>query len=113
MILYPLWLGSMPALLKAFFEQTLRPGFALRYGSGVSGKLLTGRSARIVVTMGMPGAIFELFYLAHSVRSFTRNTLKFVGISQVRRTIVGAVESSEKHRRRWLAKMELLGAAGV
>src|SRR6266545_4890772 len=25
-ILYPLWLGSMPALLKAFFEQVFRPG---------------------------------------------------------------------------------------
>ena len=27
-ILFPLWLGSMPALLKGFFEQVLRPGFA-------------------------------------------------------------------------------------
>jgi putative NADPH-quinone reductase len=27
-ILYPLWLGSMPALLKGFFEQVARPGFA-------------------------------------------------------------------------------------
>src|SRR5579864_5711088 len=27
-ILFPLWLGSMPALLKGFLEQTLRPGFA-------------------------------------------------------------------------------------
>ena len=27
-ILYPLWLGDMPALLKAFLEQVLRPGFA-------------------------------------------------------------------------------------
>jgi putative NADPH-quinone reductase len=28
-ILYPLWLGDMPALLKALFEQVARPGFAL------------------------------------------------------------------------------------
>lgn len=27
-ILYPLWLGSMPAMLKALLEQILRPGFA-------------------------------------------------------------------------------------
>ena len=26
-IFYPLWHGDMPALLKGFFEQTLRPGF--------------------------------------------------------------------------------------
>ena len=29
-ILVPLWLGAMPAVLKPFFEQTLRPGFAFR-----------------------------------------------------------------------------------
>jgi putative NADPH-quinone reductase len=28
-IFYPLWLGSMPAILKAFFEQVFRPGFAV------------------------------------------------------------------------------------
>ncbi len=27
-IFYPLWLGTMSALLHAFFEQTFRPGFA-------------------------------------------------------------------------------------
>ncbi|HET8696394.1 MAG TPA: NAD(P)H-dependent oxidoreductase [Gammaproteobacteria bacterium] len=27
-MVYPLWLGEMPALLKGFFEQVLRPGFA-------------------------------------------------------------------------------------
>src|SRR5829696_6283969 len=26
-IIYPVWLGTMPALLKAFLEQTFRPGF--------------------------------------------------------------------------------------
>ncbi len=28
-ILYPLWLGTMPALLKGFLEQLMRPGFAV------------------------------------------------------------------------------------
>ena len=27
-VIYPLWLGTMPALLKGFLEQTLRDGFA-------------------------------------------------------------------------------------
>src|SRR3546814_3285310 len=38
-ILYPLWLGDVPALLKGFLEQILRPGFAIDEGS-------TGMSAR-------------------------------------------------------------------
>ncbi len=31
-ILYPLWLGDMPALLKGFLEQVLRPGFTMTSG---------------------------------------------------------------------------------
>ena len=44
-IAYPLWHGTMPALLKAFFEQVLRPGFAI--SKDESGKMwkkkLTGK----------------------------------------------------------------------
>src|SRR3546814_10287671 len=69
-ILYPLWLGDVPALLKGFLEQILRPGFAIDEGStGMSAKLLTGRSARIIVTMGMPAPIYRLFFRAHSLKS--------------------------------------------
>jgi len=44
-IVFPLWLGDMPALLKGFFEQALRPGFAIgEAGEGRIGKrLLKGR----------------------------------------------------------------------
>lgn len=54
-IIFPLWLGTMPALLKAFLEQVMRPSVAFAYtDEGFPKKLLAGRSARIVVTMGMP-----------------------------------------------------------
>ena len=32
-IVYPLWLGTMPALLKGFLEQAFRPGFAFDPGA--------------------------------------------------------------------------------
>ncbi len=52
LVVYPLWLGAMPALLKAFFEQVCRPGFAFRYREkGFPQKLLAGRTAHVVVTM--------------------------------------------------------------
>src|SRR3546814_3372437 len=76
-ILYPLWLGDVPALLKGFLEQILRPDFAIDEGStGMSAKLLTGRSARIIVTMGMPAPIYRLFFRAHSLKSLDRNLLR-------------------------------------
>ncbi len=43
-IVYPLWLGAMPALLKGFLEQVFRPGFgvSLPGSSKVAGTKLTG-----------------------------------------------------------------------
>lgn len=58
-LVYPLWLGDMPALLKGFLEQTLRPGFALARAPSnpLKAGLLGGCSARIIVTMGMPAPV--------------------------------------------------------
>lgn len=44
----PLWLGDMPALLKAFLEQVARPGLAFKPGadSPFGAKALGGRPAR-------------------------------------------------------------------
>lgn len=109
-ILYPLWLGDVPAMLKAFLEQVMRPGFALRYrDKGFPEKLLTGRTAHIVVTMGMPALFYKLYFGAHSVKSLERNILKFVGIEPVERTIIGSVEASANRRKQWLAEMEAFG----
>lgn len=112
-LFYPLWLGDMPAILKAFLEQVLRPGFALAYRDrGFPQKLLKGRTARVVVTMGMPAAIYRVFYRAHSVRSLERNVLAFVGIRPIARTIIGSAGGDAESRRRWLVKMAELGSAG-
>jgi putative NADPH-quinone reductase len=111
-ILFPLWLGSMPALLKAFLEQTLRPGFAFAPGKrgGLPRKLLAGRSARIVVTMGMPSLFYRLVYRAHSLKSLERNILGFCGMKPIRASVIGMVEGSAGPRRAWLVRMTRLGA---
>lgn len=114
-LFYPLWLGSMPAYLKAFLEQTFRPGFiGVQTEPGKPWKkLLTGRSARIVVTMGMPAVIYRWFYLAHSLKSLERNILGFCGIGPVKETLIGQVDTLyDKQIRRWLATMRKLGRAG-
>lgn len=109
-IFYPLWLGDVPALLKGFLEQVARPGFALAMGeSGFPKRLLKGRSARIVVTMGMPTPFYRFFYRAHSVKSLERNILSFVGFRPVRRSLIGSVESSRAYREKWLDRMRALG----
>lgn len=53
-VVYPLWLGTMPALVKAFFEHFARAEFAIGQSEqGWPRKMLKGRSARVVVTRGI------------------------------------------------------------
>ena len=110
-ILFPLWMGGMPALLKGFLEQVLRPGFALTpAGRGLPKKLLAGRSARVIVTMGMPALIYRWLFRAHSVKALERNILGFVGFSPVHETLIGLADGEhEAPRRRALARVTALG----
>ena len=110
-IFYPLWMGSMPALLKAFFEQVFRPGFAMDPVDGGKKwvRLLKGKSAHIVVTMGMPAFAYRWFYGAHGLKSLERNILKFTGVGPIRESLIGMVEECQQHRVRWLDKMYTYG----
>lgn len=111
-LFFPLWLGDMPALLKAFLEQVARPGFAIGtdHGNPLTAKLLKGRSARVVVTMGMPALVYRWYFRAHSVKSLERNILGFVGFAPVRETLVGMVEQlGEAGVSKWLARLRKAG----
>jgi putative NADPH-quinone reductase len=111
-VLYPLWLGTMPALLKAFFEQVFRPGFAFTLGGSGRGwnKRLVNKSARVVVTMGMPALLYRWYFGAHSLKSLERNILGFTGISPIRESLFGMVDTaSDAKRQKWLDSMHRLG----
>ncbi|MES2401763.1 MAG: NAD(P)H-dependent oxidoreductase [Pseudomonadota bacterium] len=111
-LFFPLWLGDMPALLKGFLEQVARPGFAFspEGGNPMGRKRLTGRSARVVVTMGMPALVYRWYFKAHSVRSLERNILGFVGMSPVDETLIGSVESlGAEGVSRWCKRLRSLG----
>lgn len=113
-IVFPLWLGTAPALLKAFLEPCLRPGFAFDpAGHGTGRRRLRGTSARLAVTMGMPALRYRLFYRAHGVRSLQRGILRFAGIRPVPALMLGLVEGrGERARKAWLGKLERLGRRG-
>ncbi len=110
-VIFPLWLGDVPAVLKAFLEQTLRPGFAYAYRpSDFPEMLLKGRSARVVVTMGMPALVYRWYFRAHGLKSLKRNILRFVGFSPVRDTMLGSVGTRSKEKiSSWFDDMKALG----
>jgi putative NADPH-quinone reductase len=110
--IYPLWLGSAPALLKAFMEQVSRAGFALTQGTGGFPKgQLKGKSARIMVTMGMPALAYRLLYGAHGVKAFNRSILGIAGVRPIATSYFGAI-GLEKRCREALAMATSLGHQG-
>jgi len=112
-LVYPLWLGEMPALLKAFLEQVARPGFAIAAESRnpLKAGLLGGRSARVIVTMGMPAVLYRWFYRAHSLKALQRNILGFAGIKPVRTSVVGGAGAlTPQQVERWCEHLRQLGA---
>jgi putative NADPH-quinone reductase len=110
---FPLWHGTMPALTKGFLEHVFRPGFAMDYSQGGWPKrLLAGRSARIVVTMGMPPLMYRLYFGAFGVRSFERSMLGFAGIRPVRESFYGLTFGDAERRAGWLEDMRRLGRRG-
>jgi putative NADPH-quinone reductase len=114
-IFYPLWLGAMPALLKGFLEQVFRPDFVTgQPETGRSWKSrLKGKTARIVITMGMPALVYRWYFGAHSLKSLERNILGFCGIGPIKESLIGMIEAPDGAKReKWLEQMRRCGRAG-
>jgi putative NADPH-quinone reductase len=118
LMLYPLWNGTAPALLRSFLEQVFRPAFIfpgarsgerLNFSSYFSQrKALAGKTARILATMQMPGNIYRWFFRPHT----EVNTLRMAGFKPVRETLIGNVEAADgRGRERWLRAVGELGRA--
>ncbi|MFG0215900.1 NAD(P)H-dependent oxidoreductase [Brevibacillus porteri] len=111
-IVYPTWWGTMPAILKGFFDRVLLPGFAYKYreGSSLWDKLLTGKTAHVIVTMDTPSWYNRLIYWQAGHLVMKRNILKFCGIKPVKVTEISGVNASkEEKRKKWLEKVNQLG----
>lgn len=111
-IIFPLWCGDMPAILKGFFERILQPDLLAIQKSGgkASWKFFKGKSARIIMTMGMPGWFYRIYFGAHALKLLKRNILKFIGIAPVRSSVYGMIEAvGDDTRKSWLREVEALG----
>lgn len=83
---FPQWWGTYPAVLKGFIDRVFLSQFAFAYRPGSrSGwdKLLTGRTARVVMTMDSPVWWDRVKYRSAAVRSLVHATLWYCGIRTV------------------------------
>ena len=109
---YPNWWGSMPALMKGFFDRTLLPNFAFKYrqDSPMWDKLLANRTAQLLVTMDTPPWYYHWVFKMPGHEQMKRTILGFCGIKVVKITEFAIVKkSSLAQRQRWLAIAKKLG----
>ncbi len=110
---FPLWMGSMPAVCKAFWEQVARGKFLLDTGDKPDQwpqQKLKGRTIRIIVTMGMPAFAYRFFFGAHSVKAIEAGIFRMSGFRRIRHTLFGGIGAvDDKARSAALDKCRVLG----
>jgi putative NADPH-quinone reductase len=113
----PLWWGSLPAKLKGLIDRAFVPGrtFSTRETTalGLPKPLLSGRSARVVMSADTPGWFLRLAYGDAVKRQLRGQVLGFVGFRPVRFTWhEGASDPKPGQVDAWTAAVRALGAAG-
>lgn len=110
-IAYPQWWGTQPAALKAFIDRVFIARHSFAYDDGLLPKrLLTGRTARVFMTMDSPRLWNRLVFRNASETSITRAVLEFCGIKMRGIHRFGPVRTSKPAgRAAWLARAQKAG----
>lgn len=100
-IIYPVWWGSVPALLKGFLDRVLLPGLAFHYHEKDPfwDKLLKGRSARLIATSDAPASWLWWQYRNSDLHMLKDAVLKFCGFSPVRVLRIDRVKYRSEEQR--------------
>lgn len=113
---YPVWWGSVPAIMKGFMDRVLLPGFAFkkRENSVWWDKYLTGKTARLICTLDQPAWYYKWVYGNPSHNAMKKLTMNFIGVKKVKITTIGPIRlSKDKFRENWLGKIEKLGVKNI
>jgi putative NADPH-quinone reductase len=109
---FPMWWGAEPAELKGLIDRLMLPGFMFAYhpDDPMWDRLMTGRSADVIMTMDTPPLFLWLAYGNAVVRRWKQQILGFVGFKPVRMLTLGPVRrgGAEKNLARWRGKIENL-----
>ena len=110
--IHPVWWGGMPAIMKGFIDRLFLPGLTYQYRENSMwwDKLLSGKTARIIITLDQPGWYYRLMYGRPSVNQLKKSTLEFCGIKPVKVTYVGIIKTSTREQRqKWISQIYNLG----
>lgn len=113
--IYPVWWGSLPAIMKGFIDRVFLPGFAFkkRKNSVWWDKYLKGKTARLICTLDQPAWYYRWVYGRPSHKAMKKLTMQFVGVKKVKTSTIGPIRlSKDSFREKWLNKINKIGAKG-
>jgi NAD(P)H dehydrogenase (quinone) len=100
--IFPVWWGGPPALMKGFIDRVFLPDFAFKYRDQSSNnwdKLLSGRSARMILTSNAPVFWLYLAYFHPAINMMKKAVFEFCGIGPVEVTSFGSIKDSSDKKR--------------
>jgi NAD(P)H dehydrogenase (quinone) len=108
-VIFPVWWGSMPAILKGFFDKVLLKGWA--YDAAPMGMLKplihNVKRAVVISTMNAPRFYYNVFMGQQIKYGLINGMLKTCGISPTKWfSLSRVVYVSRKKRQRWLDAIE-------
>ena len=112
----PMWWGGLPAKLKGLFDRAFQPGRVFdteNTRAGMPLPLLTGRTARLILTSDTPSWFLRIAYRNAIFHQLRGQIFGFVGIKPLRITHFSAASHpSENTVRKWVKKVERIAIQG-
>lgn len=111
---YPTWWGGMPALMKGFIDRIFLPGFGFKFNKGqpYPDRLLSGKSAHLIVTMDNKQKISEKLFGASSVVALKKIVLEFCGVDPIDIKIISSLRKfSDEKKKELLSDIKNIGKA--
>lgn len=112
----PMWWGGLPAKLKGLFDRAFQPGRVFdteNTRASMPLPLLTGRTARLILTSDTPSWFLRIAYRNAIFHQLRGQIFGFVGIKPLRITHFSAASHpSENTVRKWVKKVERIAIEG-
>jgi len=104
---FPVWWGSMPAIMKNFIDWNFNSGFAFKYVKSRPKGLLNNKTVKVFTTVGTP----TLIYILSGAKKRLKNTLKkqifeFCGMTLVEFNLFGGMNTKNVNTKKILDRIK-------
>ncbi len=104
--IFPIWWWDAPAILKNFLDCNFTPGFAFKYVGWKWVWLLNGKSARIIVTSGVPSFVYKILF--HIQFFWKLSRIGFCWLKQKSFTVFGNIDWTKTDKNKYLDEIKYL-----